>query len=58
MVFCVLIPCCLVSEYLCYGGVLLPYFGGLFYFITEQGRSFNVTTVCVDVFDIRGVSQK
>jgi hypothetical protein len=25
--------------------------GGLFYFITEQGHSFNITTVCVDVFD-------
>ena len=51
VVFCVLIPCCLVGEYLWFVGILLPYFGLLFYPITEQELSFNITTVCAGVYD-------
>ena len=46
VVFCVLIPCFLVGEYQCFGGILLPYFGGLYYFITEQEFSL-ISRQCV-----------
>ena len=51
VVFCVMIPCSLVCEYPCFGEILLTYFGGIFYCLTEQRHFSNIMTLFVDVFD-------